>query len=215
MKIRSAISVLMLTQMSAQAGYQVYRAVPSRIASAHTNVSQSAPQCEIVGKSEVAITCVYSPAEAGGADARSLPRVILNRAEISFKTSNESHMRVELSFTNDSGAQINEPRTVYLAIDDEKGQNHMRRPLPQVDFTRLDPGKLAKFEETLSAPAFAPGPYIVSLWIPSSDPSWKFDSTHNFLLSSAGVPDSVTGLNRVAKFKAGSPDKRNSTPVPD
>jgi hypothetical protein len=215
MKIRSAISVLMLTQMSAQAGSQVYRVLPSQIASAYSNVSQSAPQCEIVGTSELSITCVYSPAEVGGADARSLPRVILNRAEISFKTSNESHMRVELSFTNDSGAQINEPRTVYLAIDDEKGQNHMRRPLPQVDFTKLEPGKPKKFEETLLAPAFSPGPYVVSLWIPSSDPSWKFDPAHNFLLRSAGVPDSVTGLNLVAKFRVGPRGKRNSAAIPD
>jgi hypothetical protein len=215
MKVRSAISVLVLTQMSAQAGSRVYRAVPPQIAGAHTNVSQSAPQCEIVGTSEVAITCVYSPAEAGGADPRSLPRVILNRAEISFKTSNESHMRVELSFTNDSGAKISEPRTVYLAIDDEKGENHMRRPLPHVDFTKLAPGKLANFEEVLLAPAFAPGPYIVSLWIPSPDPTWKFDPARNFLLSSAGVPSVATGLNLVAKFKAGPRGRRNSAAVPD
>jgi hypothetical protein len=215
MKIRSAISVLMLTQMSAQAGSQFYRVLPSQIASAYSNVSQSAPQCEIVGTSELTITCVYSPAEAGGADPRSLPRVILSRAELSFKTSSESRMRIELSFKNDSGDQISEQRTVYLAIDDEKGQNHMRRPLPQVDFTKLEPGKLTKFEETLLAPAFSAGPYIVSLWIPSSDPSWKFDPTHNLLLSSAGVPDVTTGLNLVAKFKAGPRGKRNSPAVPD
>jgi len=28
----------------------------------------------------------------------------------------------------------------------------------------------------------------------------KFDSAHNFLLSSAGVPDAKSGLNLIAKF---------------
>jgi hypothetical protein len=69
-----------------------------------------------------------------------------------------------------------------------------------VDFTKLEPGRLTKFQETLLAPAFSAGTYIVSIWIPSNDPSLKFDPTHNLLLSSKGVPDRATGLNRVAEF---------------
>ena len=40
-------------------------------------------------------------------------------------------MRVQLTFTNDSGSEIADQRTVYLAIDEEKGENHMRRSLPR------------------------------------------------------------------------------------
>jgi len=125
---------------------------------------------------------------------------VLNRAIFVFELWHESHMQIELEFTNESGAKIPEKRTVYLAIDDSKGQNHMRRPLPEIDFTKLAPGKRLKFEETLLAPAFSPGPYIISLWIPSNDPALEFDPKHNFLLSNKDVPDAATGLNRIANF---------------
>ena len=212
--MKSTFAILALTQLLSQPN-QISRINLLQAGSKNGKASPAAPQCEIAETNQITIVCMFSPAATSSADARSVPRVILNRAEMSFKTSSESHMRIQLSFTNDSGGQINEQRTVYLAIDDEKGQNHMRRPLPQVDFTKLEPGKRTKFEETLLAPAFSPGPYIVSLWIPSSDPSWKFDPAHNFLLSSAGVPDAATGLNLVAKFKVGPRGKRNSAAVPD
>jgi hypothetical protein len=80
-------------------------------------------------------------------------------------------------------------------IDDDGGENHMRRSLPHVDFTKLEPGRLTKFQEELLAPAFSPSPYIVSIWIPSTDPSLKFDRAHNSLLSSNDGPDLATGLN--------------------
>jgi hypothetical protein len=80
---------------------------------------------------------------------------------------------------------------------------------------KLEPGKPTKFEETLLAPAFAPGRYIVSIWIPSSDPSLKFDPKHNFLISSNGVPDSASGLNRIAKITVGTSGKRKSAANPD
>jgi hypothetical protein len=69
--------------------------------------------------------------------------------------------------------------TVYLAFDDAKGENHMRRPLPHVDFTKLEPAKPMTFEETLLAPAFEPGMYSISLWIPSNDTALKFERAHN------------------------------------
>jgi hypothetical protein len=161
----------------------------------------TAPQCEVLGTRELTITCAYSARSSVGADRRAAPRIIiLDRAVISFIPSDESHMRVELIFTKDSGSEIADPRTVYLVIDDERGGNHVRRSFPHVDFTKLEPGKPTRFEETLLVGAFFPGPYTISLWIPSTNPSWKFDSAHNFLLSSNGVPDLATGLNQIAKF---------------
>jgi len=63
-----------------------------------------------------------------------------------------------------------------------------------LNFTKLEPGRLTKFQETLLAPAFSAGSYIASIWIPSTDPLLRFDSKHNFLFSSNGVPDPATGL---------------------
>ena len=65
----------------------------------------------------------------------------------------------------------------------------MRRSLPHVDFTKLEPGRLTKFQEGLLAPTFSPGLYIVSVWIPSTDPSLKVDRAHNSLLSSNDGPE--------------------------
>jgi hypothetical protein len=125
-------------------------------------------------------------------------------------------MHVELTFTNDSDTKIAEKRTIYIAFDDAKGENHMRRPLPHVDFTKLEPGKPVTFEETLLAPAFERGIYSISLWIPSNDAALKFDRAHNFLLSDEGVPDTVSGLNRIAKFTATPSSRRPKTSsVPD
>jgi hypothetical protein len=172
------------------------------------------PQCETQGTSEVTISCSYS-ATATAPRENSKPRVVLNRTVISFETSSESHMHVELTFTNDSDKKIAEKRTIYLAFDDAKGENHMRRPLPHVDLTKLEPGKPMTFEETLLAPAFEPGTYSISLWIPSNDAALKFDRAHNFLLSNEGVPDTESGLNRIAKFTATPAPRRKSSKAAD
>jgi hypothetical protein len=177
-------------------------------------VPSEGPQCEVKGTNEITISCNYSataPAEKEG----TTPRVVLNRTVISFAPSSESHMHVELTFTNASDTNIAEKRTVYLAFDDAKGENHMRRPLPHVDFTKLEPGKPMTFEETLLAPAFEPGMYSISLWIPSNDTAVKFDRAHNFLLSNEGVPDSESGLNRIAKFTATQSSRRRKSAPPD
>ena len=165
------------------------------------------PQCETQGTSEVTISCSYS-ATATAPRENSTPRVVLNRVVISFEPSSESHMHVELTFSNDSDKKIAEKRTIYIAFDDAKGENHMRRPLPHVDFTKLEPGKPMTFEERLLAPAFEPGIYSISLWIPSNDAALKFNPTHNFLLSDEGVTDTESGLNRIAKFTATPPARR-------
>lgn len=123
-------------------------------------------------------------------------------------------MRIELTFTNQGRESITEKRTVYIAIDDTKGENHMRRILPKVDFTKLEPGETVKFQETLLAPAFAPGDYNISLWIPSEDPALKFDSHHNMLLSSKEVLDSATGLNHIGNVTVEPSRGRKSSAAP-
>ncbi len=173
-------------------------------------LSAGEPQCETQGTKEVTISCSYS-ATAAEPQQSAAPRVVLNRAVISFAPSSESHMHVELTFTNDTNAKIAEKRTIYLAFDDAKGENHMRRPLPHVDFTKLEPGKPMTFAETLLAPAFEAGSYSISLWIPSSEAALKFDPAHDFLLSNEDVPYTDSGLNRIAKFTA-TPSPRGKSP---
>jgi len=181
-----------------------------------SEISTAGPQCETTtGTTEVTISCSYSPSTAATAPDSSTPRVMLDRAVISFATSTESHMHIELTFTNDTSTKIAERRTVYLAFDDARGENHMRRPLPHVDLTKIEPGKPMKFEEILLAPAFQPGPYTISLWIPSNEDALKFKPDHNFLLSNEGVPDTESGLNRIAKFTAIPSPRRKSSKSPD
>jgi hypothetical protein len=168
------------------------------------------PQCETRETSEITISCSYSAAATASRE-KATPRVVLNRTVISFEPWDESHMHVELTFTNDSDMKMAEKRTIYIAFDDAKGDNHMRRPLPHVDFTKLEPGKPMTFEERLLAPAFEPGIYSISLWIPSNDAALKFNRAHNFLLSNEGVPDTESGLNRIAKFTAPSRRPKHST----
>lgn len=214
MKMKMAISILTLSRMLSPE-LVVPRTVALQKGHTEPQASTSAPQCEAIGTGDLTITCAYTACSSVDADSRTAPRIILNQAVISFIPSNESHMRVQLTFTNDSGGKIADQRTVYLAIDEEKGENHMRRSLPHVDLTKLEPGKPTKFQETLLAPAFSRGQYIVSIWIPSTDPSLKFDPTHNFLLSSNGVPEPDTGLNQIAKFAVTVSGRRKSTAKPD
>lgn len=213
MKMKMAISILTLTRMLSPA-LAVPRALALQEKHTEPQVPTSAPQCEVIGTGNLTITCAYTACSSLDADSRTAPRIILNRAVISFIPSNDSLMRVQLTFTNGSGNEIADQRTVYLAIDDEKGENHMRRSLPHVDFTKLEPGKPTMFQETLPAPAFSRGPYIISIWIPSTDPSLKFDPTHNFLLSSNGVPEPATGLNQIAKFTITTSGRRKFAAKP-
>jgi hypothetical protein len=207
MNMKTAISILAVTQALSPAP-----ALPHDLAAlqgtAGPQTSAPAPQCVTIGTDELTITCAYKP--GNGAQ----PRIILDRAVISFAPSNDSQMSVELTFTNDTGSKISGHRDVYLVIDDTKGKNNLRRLLPHVDFTKLESGKPAKFQQVILAPGFAPGTYIVSLWIPSTDPSLKFDPTHNFLLGSDGMADSGTGLNQIAKFTVPA-KKRRSSAKPD
>jgi hypothetical protein len=170
------------------------------------NPPVSAPECEVLGPREITITCTYAANLSANADPRMVPRIILNRAVISLTPWEGSPMRVELTFTNGTKTRIADHRTLYFAIDDAKGENHVRRQLPSVDLTKLEPGKPMKFEETLLVAKFSAGQYIASLWIPSTVPSQEFNPAHNLLLSSKGVADPVTGLNRLAKFTVSPPE---------
>jgi hypothetical protein len=211
MKMKTAASILALAQLLSPT-----LAAPHRLDSLQEttrprpSASAAAPDCRVIGTNELAITCAYTADPSVHADRRTLPRIILNRAAISLIPSDGNPMRVELTFTNGTSHKIAERRTVYLSIDDEKGQNQMRRALPHVDFATLEPGRSTDFEETLLAPAFSAGTYIVSIWIPSTNPSLKFNPAHNFLLSSNGVPDWAAGLNRLAEFTIVPSDESTS-----
>lgn len=173
-------------------------------ATTETRAAGSDPNCKEIRTQELILTCVYAPNLPKSIDSRAIPRIVLNGAEISFSPPTESVMRVQLTLTNRSGKTLSDQRRVYLAIDDANGKNHMRRVLPHVDFAKLEPGKRMTFEEKLLAPAFSPGTYVISIWIPSADPPLKFDPQYNLLFSSSGVADPTTGLNRIARFAVSS-----------
>ena len=50
-------------------------------------------------------------------------------------------MHVELTFSNDSDAKIEEKRTIYMALDDAKGQNHMRKTVAACGFHETRAGE--------------------------------------------------------------------------
>jgi hypothetical protein len=199
--MKTAVLILAATYtLSAVASAPHDFASPPKPAKPPTATSISAPKCQVTTASHIIIECTYTAGASADANRRTASRIILNRAVISLMPSDDSLMRVALTFTNGTATKIADARTVYLSIDDVKGENHMRRPLPHVDFTKLEPGRRMQFEETLQAPAFSAGQYVISIWIPSTDPALKFDPAHNLLLSSQGVPDLSTGLNHIAKF---------------
>jgi hypothetical protein len=175
-----------------QSGSRVPGSAPSR--------SSFASPCETVGKEEITIACSYTATPHSASKDITTPRIVLNRIMISFEPKEESHMVVELTFTNEGATRISDARPTYLAIDDDTGQNYVRRVLQQVDFRKLAPGQRLGFSERLLVGSFRPGHYTIYLWIPNPDPALKFNPARNFLLSSEGVGDSATGLNMLARF---------------
>lgn len=160
-----------------------------------------APKCETSGESELTIRCSYLRQKNSGS---SLSPIALIRASFSFKTNDESHMRVELAFVNESAAPFTDARSVYLEIDDSHGQNHVRRVLPRVDLTKIRSGQPVTFSEILLTPAFSPGDYVIHLWIPSKDPARQFDSSQNLLLRGTSVANLQSRLNTLATFTVAS-----------
>ena len=102
MKMKMAISILAVTQsLSPALAYPHNFAVPQE--PPKPQASAFAPQCATIGTNELTITCAYTAGSPGGTDSRTAPRIILNRAVISFVPSNDNHMSVKLTFTNDNG----------------------------------------------------------------------------------------------------------------
>jgi hypothetical protein len=157
-------------------------------------------RCDTVGKEEIMITCDYVATPDRSSEDSKATRIVLNRIMISFRPTDESHMHLDLTLTNESMTRLSDSRTPYLVIDDDAGQNHVRRLLPQVDFRKIAPGQRLTFSNWLLVGAFRPGHYTIYLWIPDADPSLKFSAAHNFLLSSVGVANPQTGLNTLAGF---------------
>lgn len=162
--------------------------------------STGVPKCTTTGEVKITISCIYSAAPQTTSTGRYAPRVVLNRAVFSLEPKEESNMLVELTFTNESSQPISSHRTAYLAIDDDQNRNYVRRPLSTVDFSKLRPGEPQTSSDHLLIGAFPPTRYTIHLWIPDPDPSLKFNSEHNFLLSSVGVADTASGLNVLAQF---------------
>lgn len=168
---------------------------PSAPTAAPQSDTASTAPCDTTAQRELTLACEYTLSAESAS-----PRIAINRLSVSFQPKHESHMTLELTFTNMASTTLTEGRTVYFAIDDQAGQNHVRRPLPHVDFRALEPSKATTFTEHILMPAFQPGRYIINLWIPSNDPSVKFDPAHNLLLASDTVPNKKTGLNQLATF---------------
>jgi hypothetical protein len=156
--------------------------------------------CHAEGKLEISIACDYADSATADSAIHPEPRIILDRAKLWFRAKDDSNMHIELTFTNRGASAVSEARTVYIEINDKSGQNYIRRPLPTVDFRKLEPDAPFTFSETLRAPAFQPGAYTIYLWIPSAAPSFKFKTNHNFLLGNPGIPDEQSGLNAIATF---------------
>lgn len=162
--------------------------------------TETLPRCQITGTQDIAIICNYTPMPLNAARSPHEPQIALNRVELSFGTTDSNWMRLELRFTKLDKRPISEARSVYIAFDDDSGHNFIRRPLPSVNLAALVTGKSADFQERLLVPALRPGHYQIKLWIPSVNPAFKFDYRHNLLVSSFGVADESSGLNRIAAF---------------
>jgi len=167
-------------------------------AAAEQSSASSAP-CSAKGSEDINIACDYVGVPHSGATDDG-PRIVLNRAILFFKTKGENIMQIELTFTNQGRTSLSSARTVYLAVDDDAGQNFIRRILTHVDFRTLSPGKPITFSDRLLVGALRPGHYLVHLAIMSPDPSSASDSSRNLLLSNVGLADRQTGLNTIATF---------------
>ena len=162
--------------------------------------ASTAPHCEITGVRDLKITCQYSPTRRSSTGSKDEIRLVLNRAVLSFGTVRDSFMFVDLTFTNEGASLIPGHGTVYLTIEDETGQNMVRRPLPKTDLSKLSPGIPTTFSERFLIGGFRRGRYTLSLLIPNLDPTQKNSPGHNMLLSSEGVPDPRNGSNTIAHF---------------
>jgi hypothetical protein len=153
-------------------------------------------QCETSGRRDISINCDYIASEIPSKKGE--PVIVLRHASITFEANHESHLHVELTFTQLGTTRFAVDRPGYLAINGESGENYVRRVLPHLDFRKLTPGVATTFSDDFLAPALRPGRYVVQLWIPDPKPSLRFEPANSFLLRNVGVPDQTTGLNAIA-----------------
>jgi hypothetical protein len=163
--------------------------------------------CSAAGKKQITFRCNYTAAPRSASERLTGARIVLNRALLSFNPADESHLTISLTFTNAGRIRVSDRPKVYLAIDDDTGANYLRRDLPAVDLSQIAPGEHITFSERLLSPAFRPGHYRISVWVPSAEPALKFDPRHNFMFSSAGVTDLSAGLNKLGAFTVIARDK--------
>ncbi len=194
--IRKACSFLLV--MMLHGGRIIGGEIRQQSAQTGSHVS-TIPTCQAIGKIVIKIDCTYAASGAVGAsEEQKAPQILLSHAVITFQPVHESHMRIELTFTNKGQVALTESRTVYVEFDGPSGRNYIRRPLPHVDLQKLIPGAMMTFNDQFLAPSLSPGRYLVWLWIPSLDAALKFDARHNFLLGDTEMADSTNGLNRIA-----------------
>jgi hypothetical protein len=87
MKMKTAISILTITQSLSPVLALPHDFVMPQVA-AKPQASATGPQCSAIGADELTITCAYAAGSTAVADGRTAPRIILNRAVISFVPSN-------------------------------------------------------------------------------------------------------------------------------
>jgi hypothetical protein len=182
-----------------------------RLAAQTTVPSSSAetgPKCDTVLEVETHIKCTYSAAPLSDPGTKTGSRIVLNGARMSFgstKKGEQGDFDLELTFTNEGTDQVSPGLKVYFEVDGDTGRNYIRRPLPDLVLSDLAPGERRTFSEEIDVGYFRIGHYTINLWMPDPDPALKFNSAHNFLLSSVGVPDPTTRLNKLADFTIRTP----------
>jgi hypothetical protein len=190
-----AVAILCLASLNLRSGSGASSALRQDTNKNATAVGSA--KCTVVGKTELTITCDYplpSTSRASG--------IALSHASFWFKTTDDSHLRVSLTFARlgPSTIPIESSRPAYFSIDGIDGRNFVRRPLPNVHWEAINPEKPVTFSGTFIAPALQPGQYAIHLWIPPADPSRKFDTSQAALLGNPGMADAKTGLNLLASF---------------
>jgi hypothetical protein len=149
------ILTLLLTLALPQAGptdSDAQQETAKKSAPARPRVSKTSA-CEATGTAEIKIDCEYPVSNDTATGRQDQPRIVLSHAVVTFAPKHESHMMIQLTFTNESSVAF------------------------------------------------------IGLWIPDPNPALKFDATHNFLLSNAGVDDPSSRLNQIATILVEKADK--------
>jgi hypothetical protein len=161
--------------------------------------------CQATTAKDLNLDCSYRP---GTGPFVSSPHLRLTHASFSFEVKGENYMSLSLQIANEDSVRLVERRTVFIEIDDKKGNNYLRRPLSHTDLSFVKPGEIRTFSEKLLVGSFQPGDYTIFLWIPSLEAGQTFNPKHNFLLGGESVGNPDNGLNKLAQFTVIRPSKR-------